>query len=81
MTGCTYSFQCPACGKIETDNNKQAFIIIMPKNGCRPRTYEICSECRQDMYDLMEGRGPERIAKLEHEQEERIPVSLWGHHE
>ena len=76
-----YTFQCPCCGKIETDNNRQAYVTIIPKNGCRPRTYEICSECRQDLYDLMEGRGPERIARMEHEQEERIPVSTWGHHE
>ena len=76
----TYSFQCPCCGKIESDNRRQAYVTIMPKDG-RPRTYEICSECRQDLYDLMEGRGPERIARMEHEQEERIPVSTWGHHE
>ena len=63
MTAMTYAFQCPCCGKIESD---------------RPRQYEICSECRQDMYDLLEGRMEQRIAQ---EKEEHIPVSLWGHHE
>lgn len=81
MTGCTYSFQCPCCGEVVTDRSDQAYVTIMPKNGCRPRTYEICGECKHDLFDLMEGRGPERIEKLTHEQEERIAVSLWGHHE
>lgn len=77
----TYTFQCPCCGEIVTDSERQAYVTIMPKNGCRPITYEICAECKQDMYDLLEGRGPERIERLRHEEEERIPTSLWGHHE
>ena len=79
MTASTYTIQCPCCGKIETDRSSQAYVIIIPKDG-RPRQYEICSECRQDMYDLMEGRGEKRIEEMEHE-DEHIPVSLWGHHE
>lgn len=77
MTAMTYAFQCPCCGKIESDRRTQAYVIIIPKDG-RPRQYEICSECRQDMYDLLEGRMEQRIAQ---EKEEHIPVSLWGHHE
>lgn len=78
MTAVTYTFQCPCCGEIVTDNYRQAYVIISPKSGQYPRTYEICAECLQDLYDLMEGRIEQRI---EHEQEERIPTSLWGHHE
>ena len=74
----TYSFQCPCCGEVILDNDKQAYVTIIPKNGTRPRTYEICAECKQDLFDLMEGRLE---ARIEHEQEERIPTSLWGHHE
>ena len=74
----TYSIQCPCCGKIETFNQRQAYVTIMLKNGIYPRTYEICSECTEDLLDLMEGRLE---ARIEHEQEERIPTSLWGHHE
>ena len=74
----TYSFQCPCCGEIVTDSDRQAYVTIMPKNGTYPRTYEICAECKQDLFDLMEGRLETRI---EHETEERIPTSLWGHHE
>ena len=75
----TYSFQCPSCGKVETDNDDQAYVIIVSKNGTYPRIYEVCSECRQDMFDLMEGRGEKIIEQLE--QEEHIPTSVWGHHE
>lgn len=78
MTSTTYAFQCPCCGKIESDRPSQAYVVIMPKDGGRPRDYEICSECRKDMYDLLEGRIEQRIAQ---EKEEHIPVSLWGHHE
>ena len=74
----TYTFQCPCCGEVVTDNSNQAYVTIMPKNGGRPRTYEICAECKRDLYDLLEGRLE---ARIEHEQEERIPTSLWGHHE
>ena len=74
----TYSFQCPCCGEIVTDSERQAYVTIMPKNGCRPRTYEICAECKQDLFDLLEGRIEQRIEQAE---DERIPVSLWGHHE
>lgn len=77
----TYTITCPCCGKVETDNSKQAYVTIIPKNGTHPRTYEICSECKQDMFDLLEGRGEERIERMTHEQEERIPISVWGHHE
>lgn len=77
----TYTITCPCCGRVETDNSKQAYVTIIPKNGTYPRTYEICSECRQDMFDLLEGRGEERIERMTHEQEERIPTSVWGHHE
>ena len=80
MTATTYTFQCPCCGEIVTDNYRQAYVIIAPKSGQHPRTYEICAECLQDMYDLMEGRGEKRIEQMEHE-DEHIPVSLWGHHE
>ena len=81
MTGITYSFKCPCCGERVEDDSRQAYVTIMPKDGGRPRTYEICAECKQDLYDLMEGRMEERIEKASHEDEERIPVSLWGHHE
>ena len=77
----TYSFQCPCCGEIVTDSRHQAYVTIMLKNGGRPMTYEICAECTQDLIDLMEGRMDERIEKATHEQEERIPTSVWGHHE
>ena len=80
MTAMTYTFQCPCCGEIVTDDYRQAYVIIAPKSGQHPRTYEICAECLQDMYDLMEGRGEKRIEQMEHE-DEHIPVSLWGHHE
>ena len=73
----TYTVQCPCCGKIESDRSSQAYVIIMPKDG-RPRTYEVCAECKQDLYDLLEGRIEDRIKQAE---DERIPVSLWGHHE
>lgn len=79
MSGCTYTFQCPSCGNVEQDSNNQAYVIVVPKNGCRPRTYEVCSECYRDMIDLMEGRGEKVIEMLE--QEEHIPNSVWGHHE
>lgn len=77
MTASTYAIQCPCCGKIESARSSQAYVIIIPKDG-RPRQYEICAECKQDLYDLMEGRIEERIKQAE---DERIPVSLWGHHE
>lgn len=77
----TYTIRCPACGKVETLNDRQGYIIIVSKNGLEPRTYGVCSECRQDMFDLLEGRGEERIERMAHEQEERIPTSVWGHHE
>ena len=80
MTSTTYTFQCPCCGEIVADDHRQAYVIIAPKSGQHPRTYEICAECLQDMYDLMEGRGEKRIEQMEHE-DEHIPVSLWGHHE
>ena len=35
----------------------------------------------EDWSDLLEGRGPERIERIRHEEEERIPTSVWGHHE
>lgn len=79
MMNATYSFKCPACGKVEVDNDYQGYVVIIPKNGCRPRTYEICSECLQDMNALMEGRGEKIIEQLE--TEEHIPTSVWGHHE
>lgn len=78
MTATTYSFQCPCCGKVETANDDQAYVIIVSKGLMAPRTYEICSECRQDMYDLMEGRGEKVIEQLE---QEPIPTPAWGHHE
>ena len=56
MTGTTYSFQCPCCGERVEDDTGQAYVVIMPKDGRYPRTYEICAECKQDLYDLMEGR-------------------------
>ena len=79
MTGITYSFQCPCCGERVEDDKGQAYVTIMPKDGGRPRTYEICAECKQDLYDLMEGRGEKIIEQME--QEEHIPTSIWGHHE
>lgn len=79
MSGTTYSFQCPSCGEIVTDDSRQAYVTIMPKDGGRPRTYEICAECKMDLYALMEGRGEKIIEQLE--QEEHIPTSIWGHHE
>lgn len=79
MSGCTYTFQCPSCGEIVTDDSRQAYVTIMPKDGGRPRTYEICAECKMDLYALMEGRGEKIIEQLE--QEEHIPTSIWGHHE
>lgn len=75
----TYSFQCPSCGEEVTDSDRQGYVVIIPKDGRYPRTYEICDECLQDMYDLMEGRGEKVIEMLE--QEEHIPTSVWGHHE
>ena len=75
-----FEIKCPACGKVEVRNVTQAYVTIMPKDGRRPVTYEICSECLEDMYDLMTGKGEQRIEQMEHE-DEHIPVSLWGHHE
>lgn len=79
MMNTTYSFKCPACGERVVDDSRQAYVVIMPKDGGSPRTYEICAECKQDLYALMEGRGEKIIEQLE--AEEHIPTSVWGHHE
>ena len=56
MTASTYKFYCPHCGKeTEAGRGWQAFAIFAPKNGMRPRTYELCSECTELLHRFLEG--------------------------